>query len=556
MIIHWLFYYMKEKHKPISSSKAKNNQKSKKFSSFRFLKNLKESIVDKHQFWRDINEFYNEDKIEDIQLFVSCFSIINELFKTDYASGQFYTWLEKYAESNPEIAKEVKLEIEKNPSRDTYEFWASIVFGLQKQGDNFENEIIENIKSSEGYRISVGFRAATITKPNNIKSFCSKVDTLIDLSRFKEFFEDIDWAYLMNYFTRHLQAFPKYDSRIRELFKVESIFISSALVRALNSYIEFNKNEELFYLSIEHLAKVPLENSNIYRSINYTLDKFIESNPEVVKHFLENWIEFHLPQAIGMQALEHLLNDFVKKNPKSFYNLISNWLLKSHKHGLAVQYVISEIRGNRNSIQLDNVWLKDLKEEDSILLTLRVIGFAWDKDVAYTMLLQILESNLDSQEVINNTASLIYSELLLNYPSLIERLKEEEKSNKKYKSIIDQIIARSDEYFNRLSSLPVFDEFKSSDKRLTYYNKTQFKGLGGEALENKKPSFLDFVDKTQLRAGKGFFSKTEYGYSEVMEPKRISHSMEMPRLEFIDPIGQQAKRLHFRYISKDELHNS
>ena len=66
MIIHWLFYYMKEKHKPISSSKAKNNQKPKKFSSIRFLKNLKEGILDKHQFWSDINEFYNEDKVEDI----------------------------------------------------------------------------------------------------------------------------------------------------------------------------------------------------------------------------------------------------------------------------------------------------------------------------------------------------------------------------------------------------------------------------------------------------------------------------------------------------------
>lgn len=542
--------------KSTDSSKIQNKQRSKKFSSLRFLKNLKEGYVDKHKFWREINEFYDENKIQDVELFVSCFSIINELFKTDFASGQFYTWLEKYAESNPKSAKEIKLEIEKNPSRDTYEFWASIVFGLHKQGANFESEIIENIKSPEGYKISTGFRAATIIKPDEMNSFCKKVDALIDLDLFKKLFKDIDWGYLMNYFTRHLQSFPKNDNRIRELFEIKSIFISTALVRALNSDIQLDKNEELFYLSIEHLAKVPLENSNIYRSINYTLDKFIESNPEVVKHLLENWVECHLPEATGMQNLEHILNDFVKKNPKYFYNIISNWLLKSHKHGLSVQYVISEIRGNRNSIQLDSVWLKDLKEEDSILLTLRVIGFAWDKDVAYTMLLQILESNLDSQEVINNTASLIYSELLLNYPSLIERLKEEKTSNKKYKSILDQIIARADEYFNKLSSLPVFDEFKPSDKRLTYYNKTQFKGLGDEALENKKPSFLDFIDKTQLRAGKGFFSKTEYGYTEVMEPKRISHSMEMPRLEFIDPIGQQAKRLHFRYISKDELHNS
>ncbi len=526
------------------------------FSTEIFLFNLKEKLIDEYQFWSDISKLYSENEIKNAKLFVSCFSIINDFFINNYGSAPFYKWLEKYSESNPKSAKEIKFEIEKNPSRDTYEFWASIVFGLQKQGDNFENEIIENIKSSVGYKISIGFRAATIIKTNNIKSFYGKVNSLIDLNRFKEFFEDIDWAYLMNYFASSLQVFPEYDSRIRELFKIESIYISSALVRALNSCIELDKNEELFYLSIEHLAKVPLENIGVYRSINFTFDKFLESNPEVVKHLLENWIECHLPQATGMHALEHLLNDFVKKNPKYFCNLISNWLLSSHKYGVAVQYVISEIRGNRNSIKLDNVWLKDLKEEDSILLTLRVIGFAWDKDIAYTMLLQILELNVDTQEVLNNTASLIYSELLLNYPSLIERLKEEKTSNKKYKSVIDQIITRADEYFNRLSSIQVLDEFKPSDKRLTYFNKTQFKDLGGETLETKKNSFLDFVDKTQLRAGKGFFSKTEYGYSEVMEPKSISHSMEMPRLEFIDPIGQQAKKIRFRYISKDELHNS
>ncbi|GAA3554033.1 hypothetical protein [Snuella lapsa] len=526
------------------------------FSPEDFLSNLKENPIDKHQFWRDINKFYKENKIQDSQLFVSCFSIFNELFKTDYASGQFYTWLEKYAESNLKSAEEIKSEIERNPSRDTYEFWISIVFGLSKLGKDFENEIIDNIKANDGYKISVGLRAATIIDSKDKLSLCETIDALINLDRCKELFDEIDWAYLMNFYTHHLHRYPKFDNRIRELCEIDSSYIYSALARALNSYIELGKNEELFYFSIKHLARTPLEYSGIYNTLNFSLDTYFESDPEVIKCLLESWIDYHLPSANGMEVLEHLLNNFNDKNPKYFHLLISNWLLKSHNYGLAVQFLISEIRSGRDALKLDVNLLEKLNEPDTILLTLRIIGFAWDKDVIYGMLLQILESNLDSQEVINNTASLIYSELLLNYPSLIKRLKEEKTSNKIYKSIIDQIIARADEYFERLSGLPVYDEFKPSDKRLIYYNKIQFKGLGGEALENRKSSFLDFADKTQLRAGKGFFSKTEYGYSNVMEPKRISHSMEMPRLEFIDPIGQQAKRLHFRYISKDELHNS
>jgi hypothetical protein len=539
----------------ISIKDDKMNSKSN-FSSKEFLKKIRTGDIEKFQFWRDIRQFYKQNEVQDVELFVSCFPAINEFFKSDYSSSQFYTWLEKYSEAAPKTAKKIKEEIEKKPSRDTYEFWASIVSGLAKLGKDFELEIINNIKSDVGFKISAGFRAAIIINHDDKLALCGKIDELIDINRFKEILEDIDWAYLMNFYTRHLQGFPKFDRRIRELFELDSLYIYSALVGALNSYIELEQNEELFYLSVKQLASVPLQYSGIYNSLNFSLDKFFNTNPEVVKFFLESWIEFNLPSANGMQVLEHLLNNFNDKNPRYFHELISNWLLKSHNHSLAVQYVISEIRTARDSLQLDRAWIKELNEEDTILLALRVIGFAWDKDVAYRMLFQILAANLDSQEIINHTASLMYSELLLNYPSLIERLRKENVSDKKHKAIIEQITGKADEFFNRLSNLPIYEEFKPSEKRLAYYNKVQFSGLSNEAIENKKPSFLDFVDKTQLRVGKGFFSKTEQGFTDVMEPKRISHSMEMPRLEFIDPIGQQAKRLHFRFISKDELYNS
>ena len=526
------------------------------FSYIKFLKKINTGSIEKFQFWRDIRQFYQHNKVEDVELFVSCFASINEFFKSDFSSGQFYTWLEKYSEDNPKIAKQIKEEIEKNLSRDTYEFWASIVYGLDKVGEDFVDEIINNIESDVSFKMSAGFRAATIINLEEKYSFCNRINQLIDINKLEEILQDIDWAYLMNFYTRHLEDFPKFNSRIQELFKIESLYIYSALVRALNSFIELEKNEELFYLSIKHLAKVPLQYSGIYNSLNFSLDKFFNSNPEIIKMFLENWIDFHLPSANGMQVLEHLLNNFNDKNPKYFHKLISAWLLKSHNYGLAVQYVISEIRSTRDSLQLDSTWIKELNEEETILLALRVIGFAWDKDVAYKMLFQILAGNLESQEIINHTASLIYSELLLNYPSLIEKLKKEKVSDKKHKAIIKQITGKADDFFNRLSNLPIHDEFNPSEKRLSYYNKVQFSGLGNEAIEKKKPSFLDFADKTQLRVGKGFFTKTEQGFTDVMEPKSISHSMEMPRLEFIDPIGQQAKRLHFRYISKDELHNS
>ncbi len=102
-----------------------------------------------------------------------------------------------------------------------------------------------------------------------------------------------------------------------------TLCIYSALVGALNSYIDIEKSEELFYESIKHLVTTPIGYSGIYNSLTFSLDKYFETNPDIIKCLLKNWIDFHLPEAKGMQVLEHLLNNFNDKNPKYFHKLIS-----------------------------------------------------------------------------------------------------------------------------------------------------------------------------------------------------------------------------------------
>ena len=58
--------------------------------------------------------------------------------------------------------------------------------------------------------------------------------------------------------------------------------------------------------------------------------------------------------------------------------------------------------------------------------------------------------------------------------------------------------------------------------------------------------FLGMVTTLYFRSGKTSFAKFEGEYSGHMEPKLISHSAEMPRGEFIDPVGQKIRRLEGR----------
>ncbi len=98
---------------------------------------------------------------------------------------------------------------------------------MSQLGKDFEDEIIDNIKSDLGYKVLIGFRAATIIDPKEKLLFYSEIEGLIDIQKFKGIFADIDWTYLMNFYTRYLKHLPKFDHRITELFYIDSMYIFS-----------------------------------------------------------------------------------------------------------------------------------------------------------------------------------------------------------------------------------------------------------------------------------------------------------------------------------------
>lgn len=78
-----------------------------------------------------------------------------------------------------------------------------------------------------------------------------------------------------------------------------------------------------------------------------------------------------------------------------------------------------------------------------------------------------------------------------------------------------------------------------------HYDKIQSKKFNKSYKESeaKSPSFFNTLKTINYRTGKSIFAKFEGKYTEKMTPALISHSGEMPRGEFIDPIGQKKERL-------------
>src|SRR5690606_10951762 len=94
-------------------------------------------------------------------------------------------------------------------------------------------------------------------------------------------------------------------------------------------------------------------------------------------------------------------------------------------------------------------------------------------------------------------------------------------------------------------NLPLMKEFSPSEDRLKIYNKIQSKifSKSFEKNENERNSLASMFPTVIFRTGKSMFTKFEGQYSDKLTPALISHRTEMPRGEFIDPIGQAKKRL-------------
>ena len=174
------------------------------------------------------------------------------------------------------------------------------------------------------------------------------------------------------------------------------------------------------------------------------------------------------------------------------------------------------------------------------------------------MLYCILEVNHKNEKIRNHIATLFAKYLIINYYSVTEILKKKRSSaNKIIKSVIDQIIESSENYYKQVSELELVNEFEPSDKRMQYFLKqqnVQIQKLMDES-EQKKDSFLSMLTNVNLRAGKSFFSKYRGEYSQEAEMQNFRSSFEVARVQSIDEIGQEKLRLMWQNRTRDEFSN-
>ena len=246
-------------------------------------------------------------------------------------------------------------------------------------------------------------------------------------------------------------------------------------------------------------------------------------------------------------------------NPHTIESLFLEWLNSDNNtYKVALQFVISDLNNYVDAVGLPKDKLEKLTETDALYVVFMIVGYILDRKYASEMLYNILEVHFNSERIRNHIATLYAKYLIINYYSVTDILKEKrKKANPIITSIIDQIIEVSERYYEQVTDLEVVNEFEPSDKRMTYFLKQQNKQMQElmDATENKRNSFLDFATKISLKAGKSFFSKYDGKYTEESEMQNFRTSVEVPRIQYIDEIGQIKSRIMWQNMKRNELPN-
>jgi len=526
-----------------------------------FLQHLNEDS-EYHEFWQDFREYCNNLDIPNKKEFVESLPLLFNKIKNDGLSYKIYESLRKFATENPEDAIEILELIEQKGILETLNFSPSIIGGLSEGKSNypFKEKILSLINSSYENEVYIGVNAAyqvNIKDEKEELEFLNKVH--VGLVKVIENNFSKSLGIIARFYNKHLNRIEDAKEVIILLLKKKDANVQSEVARSLNE--EFKPDDDIIFFKncLNLLSLTEAKHSGIYSIIGYRLENVIVSHPDVIVQFINNWVLNNKKNLKGVSVLEGIVHELYLKYPKTIEKLFLDWLNSdnsTYKH--ALQFVISDLNSKVDIVGLPKELLKDLSETDSLYIVFMIVGYILDRKYASEMLYNILEVKHNSERLRNHIATLFVKYLIINYYSVTEILKNKRKSaNKTIKSVIDQILAASENYYQQVSELKSINEFEPSDKRMQYFLKQQNSQMQKlmDSSDRKRDSFLDMLTNVNLRAGKSFFSKYRGEYSQESEMQSFRSSFEVARVQFIDEIGQEKLRLMWQNMKRDELPN-
>ncbi|MEX2165256.1 MAG: hypothetical protein WD823_13585 [Sulfuricaulis sp.] len=244
--------------------------------------------------------------------------------------------------------------------------------------------------------------------------------------------------------------------------------------------------------------------------------------------------------------------------PELFSQVITDWMLSDNRRpasaaaGLLSHLWAHEFKHPEFSTQR----LDALEQSDLLFLARRMLGFIYSEDHLLSLTMSFLKTKDAPHRVFGLVRALCVDELGKDYPSSTITMLEtacaaetKEEWQRFYTTTVEEIKSR----INALDALPRLVELRPSPELQRQFAKARAKQMSAAVEEAQKGSIVrQIATEVPIKAGIGWFSFRNGGYTDATHMRSFSQSVSVPMREAFDAVGYEISHLWLRKIKRGE----
>ena len=244
----------------------------------------------------------------------------------------------------------------------------------------------------------------------------------------------------------------------------------------------------------------------------------------------------------------------LRAHPASWRSLVTDWMLSDRKHAAALGQVLN-LMAEDSKPQLDPARVLSCSDAELLLLARRLLGFIHERSQLTSLALSLLAAP-NAERRFPLAFTLLVEEVGYDYPSsTVEDCASwrDACGVEDVRSFLGKVIAAIEKRTRELEGLPRLKEMRPPTMLARQFQVARRKQMSRQLEEARKKSIMRMIaTQIPIKAGRGTFSYRQGSYGERSGLASISHSVEFPRRETLDPVGNAIRLLHFRIAEHDE----
>lgn len=360
--------------------------------------------------------------------------------------------------------------------------------------------------------------------------------------------------------TGAMHKLPAFDLILEQLAEQGDQDVLAFVARALFFKSKQMSDRGLTRRWLQLLTKLQPDFIGSLRDFDFAMSHLlaVPENVEIVVSTLAQWVEnFGQKVAVDSRSAE-LFDDTARAllvNDEQRPLFITEWLLSDQ---IALPRVLAGFLNRVDNgavvLRLHKGSIDRLSANELVFLARRLLGYIHDRNQLTTLALSLLEANEAEQRIYPLLRNLLVTEIGYDYPaSTIDALNAavQTSTSQSDKEFLLNAVDDIERELATRSSLPRLNELQPPPKLHRLFARARGKQMEvSMERAQEKSIFRQLVTHIPIKAGAGTINSHDSNFDQPLKLSTISYSIELPRREAFDPIGNAIRHYKFRNAKK------